>query len=509
MKNGIIFCLFICISSLGLHAQPQTALNANNTSAGVSASGTLFSGGLEIPKNSNKKSIALTQFWIGGKNNGNVHIAAQLNNSQNDFWAGPLDTLNNQAADSMAWNVIHKITKQEIDLHKTRYNKQGYIMPNGIEFWPGSSPTNKGFAKILAPFVDFNNNKIYEPEQGEYPFIRGDETAYFIANDNANSHFSSGGLPMGVEVHGMVYQYANQPDVENTVFLQLSFINRSTNDYDSVYAGIWSDFLLGNENDNYISTNTSKNAYLVYNGDTMDDGPNGYGLNPPAQAVVFLSHSLDQTIEIAMDNSPRGIPKSPQEFYNYLKHTWRDGEPLTEGSNGYKSLLPTKHIYSGEPCNLNGWTELGSAFPVGKRTMLGSIGPVSLKSKDYLRMDIAFVWSKGSTNNLGSVCQLNDDIDKVNSFYRKQILSTTKPVKSTQFEVYPNPASNSIILELSNYSNEKGNVEIFDVQGRKVIESVFTSSITELNVSSLAAGLYTVKVNTKESFGVKKLLITR
>lgn len=509
MKKGIVTCLFISISFLGLLAQPQTVLNTNNTNASVSANGKLFSGGLEIPKNSGKKSIALSQFWIAGKNNGNIHVAAQLNTNQHDFWAGPLDTLGNIAADSTTWNVIHKVTQQEITTHKTQYNKQDYIMPNGIEFWPGSSPKGKGFAKILAPFVDFNNNKIYEPEQGEYPYIRGDEAAYFVANDKANTHFASGGLPMGVEVQGMVYQYANEPDVENTVFLQLTFVNRSNNSYDSVYAGIWTDFLLGDEDDNYISTLPSKNAYLVYNSDTMDGGSNGYGLNPPSQAVVFLSHNLDQTMEIAMDNSARGIPTSPQEFYNYLKHTWRDGEPLTEGSNGYKSLLPTKHIYNGDPCNLSGWTELGTAFPAGKRTMLGSIGPVSLPSKGFIRMDIAYVWARGTANNLGSVCQLNNAIDNVASFYRKEILSTPNTPEKPQLTIYPNPATNKVIIELPNFNGSKSNIEIFDAQGKKVAENTTTKYLTELSTKQLATGFYTVRVLTENGYSVKKLQIIR
>lgn len=344
---------------------------------------------------------------------------------------------------------------------------------------------------------------------GEYPFIRGDEAAYFIANDNANAHFSSGGLPMGVEVHGMVYQYANAPEVANTVFLQLSFINRSTNNYDSVFAGIWSDFLLGDESDNYISTLPSKNAYLVYNGDTMDGSANGYGLNPPSQGVVFLSHKLDQTMEIAMDNSPRGIPTSPQEFYNYLKHTWRDDKPLTDGSNGYNSLRDTFHIYNGDPCTLNGWTELGSAFPAGKRTMLGSIGPVSLPAKGYLRMDIAFVWARGNNGQLSSVCDLNSAIDDISSFYKREILNTPKLISESNFSIYPNPANNRAVIAINNSLENEFTVEVFDTQGRVVLKESFTTSKFEINTTKLAQGLYTLKVSDRASVAVKKLLITR
>lgn len=508
IKGITIACLFICIN-LGLYAQPQTFLTANNTNTSVFANGNLFDGGLEIPKASGKKTIAACRFWIAGKNNGNLHVAAELNNNQHDFWAGPLDTSTIQAADSSSWNVIHKITKQEITAHRSNYNKQGYVMPNGIEFWPGSSPQDKGYAKVLAPFVDFNTNKKYEPELGEYPFIRGDEAAYFIANDNANTHFASGGLPMGVEVHGMVYQFANEPAVEHTVFLQLSFINRSQNNYDSVYAGIWSDFLLGDPDDNYISTYPAKNAYLVYNSDSMDGTANGYGVNPPSQAVVFLSHSLDQTMEIAMDNSPRGIPTLPQEFFNYLKHTWRDDKPLTSGSNGYQSLLPTNHIFNGDPCSLSDWTEIGAALPGGKRTMLGSIGPTSLPAKGFLRMDIAFVWDRGNNKQLSSVCELNDAIDEVTDFYRKTILSERKVDYSNDFNAYPNPASNNVTVALNASPTSNTTIEIVDVRGKTVLSTLTNSSETVLNTSTLANGIYYLKVSSNNSWGIKKLLISR
>lgn len=513
LKGFTNWFIILFISVLGLQAQPQTVLNANNVSATVSANGTLFSGGLETPKNSGKNAISVAQFWIGGKNNGNVHVAAQLNDSlaAHDFWAGPLNTTSGTAADSNTWNVIAKVSKNDVEQHIANYKKDGYSMPAGIENWPGSSPTGQGFAQVLAPFVDFNSNKIYEPEKGEYPYIRGDEAAYFVVNDNANNHFVSGGLPLGVEVHGMVYQYANTPDVENTVFLQLSFINRSANNYDSVFAGIWADFALGDPTDNYISSAPNRSAFFAYNGDTLDGTVEGYGNNPPAQAVVFLSPKLQHTIEIASDNSVRGLPQTPLHFYNYLKRNWKDNSKLVEGFNGYSGGggTPADFIYDGDPCNTGnpGWTEFGSALPWGKRTMLGSFGPVSLSAGAVLQMDVAFVWSRGNSGQLSSVCELQNDINRVTTFYNKNISGVKTPTKKIEAIIYPNPAANTATVRLNNGA-ENFALEVYNIQGKKLIELNSSASSAEINTKALASGIYSVRIYTDKGFAIKKLIVT-
>lgn len=505
MLKGLTTWIFILTIVSGLYAQPRTVLSANNISAPISANGSLFSGGLQVPKGSGINSIANTQIWIGGKNNSNIHIAGRLHDSlpNKDFWAGPLNTTTLAAADSALWDKIYKVTAAEIATHQKDYNKQGYTMPDGIKYWPGSSPQGQGYAQVLAPFVDFNNNKVYEPALGEYPYIKGDEACYFIINDNANTHFATGGLPMGVEVHGMAYQFTN-PAVENTVFLQLSFINRSANNYDSVYAGLWTDFTLGNANDNYLSTNISKNALLVYNGDTLDD--NGYGANPPAQAVVFLNRPLDYTIEIAADNSQRGIPQNPQEFYNYLKRTWRGGSQLTRGVNGYQSGLPTNHIYDGDPCNETnpGWTEIGSALMQGKRTAVASFGPVSLAAQGYLKLDVAFVWARSNAGYLKSVCSLNQAVDDVLGFYKKEI-SSTNQLRAIQFTAYPNPASQVITIQLGDGAN--ATAEILNLQGQSIGQYSIENGNANIPVTHLAQGVYFVRVSTAQGVSVQKVSV--
>ncbi len=488
-----------------------TTLSANNLNATVHANGILFNGGLEAPKGSGTKSISISQFWIGGKSNGKLHIAARLNDSlKNDFWAGPIDTVAGNAGDSIFWNTIYKVSAAEIATHKTDYNKNGYIMPDGIRHWPGSNPTQQPFKQVLAKFVDYNANRIYEPEMGEYPYIKGDEAAYFIVNDKANSHFATNGTPMGVEVQGLAYVYANNPALANTVFLELTFINRSANNYDSVFAGVWTDFELGAKGDEYISSLPSKNAFFGYNSDTSDAL---YGTYPPVQGVMFLNRPLQYTIEIDADGgvANRGLPQNPQEFYNYLHRKWRNDIQLTEGANGFmSSATPADFIYNGDPCNQGnpGWTEVGSAQAPGKRSMMGSIGPVQLPANGFLRLELAYVWERGTNGPLESICKLNNTFDAVKAFYNKFISSVDAP-KPLQFGIYPNPATNFVELKLTEDSGIPATVELFDIQGRSVHTTVIETSTATLATGHLPSGIYMVKVSTQNQSGYSKLIIAK
>jgi hypothetical protein len=84
----------------------------------------------------------------------------------------------------------------------------------------------------------------------------------------------------------------------------------------------------------------------------------------------------------------------------------------------------------------------------------------------------------------------------------------------TSFNVFPNPASNLINVEISLEKPETVNVEVIDILGQRVkfeqFNNVGTGVTTmPMNVSNLAAGIYTIRVssNTAESF--KKFTVAK
>ena len=117
--------------------------------------------------------------WMSATdNNGDLRVAAhQLGGANHEFWAGPLAMNGGNSANSNDWDFTYSISSKEVENHQLNYNKNEYQMPNSIRSWPGSK--GSPFAQVLAPFVDFQNNDlIYKPEEGDYPYFQGDKLLY-------------------------------------------------------------------------------------------------------------------------------------------------------------------------------------------------------------------------------------------------------------------------------------------------------------------------------------------
>ena len=72
------------------------------------------------------------------------------------------------------------------------------------------------------------------------------------------------------------------------------------------------------------------------------------------------------------------------------------------------------------------------------------------------------------------------------------------------FNFYPNPVSNGKVY-ISSKSMQNKEVAIYDVLGKKVLQSTMTSK--ELNVSDLVPGVYIIKITEGETTTTRKLIV--
>ncbi len=70
--------------------------------------------------------------------------------------------------------------------------------------------------------------------------------------------------------------------------------------------------------------------------------------------------------------------------------------------------------------------------------------------------------------------------------------------------IYPNPVNTGKIYISSKSSLDK-KVEIFNVLGKKVLETTITSK--EVNIGNLTAGVYIIKIKEGEASATRKLII--
>uniref|UniRef100_UPI00404AB95C T9SS type A sorting domain-containing protein n=1 Tax=Flavobacterium sp. TaxID=239 RepID=UPI00404AB95C len=93
------------------------------------------------------------------------------------------------------------------------------------------------------------------------------------------------------------------------------------------------------------------------------------------------------------------------------------------------------------------------------------------------------------------------------SFSQEEKTISTNTVQEISIEgltIYPNPVSTGKIYISSKSSLDK-KIEIFDVLGKKVLETTITTK--EVNVANLSPGIYIIKIKEKEASATRKLII--
>ncbi len=97
-----------------------------------------------------------------------------------------------------------------------------------------------------------------------------------------------------------------------------------------------------------------------------------------------------------------------------------------------------------------------------------------------------------SHNNLYITDYYNYRIRKVSG-----LPSSINSIKESGFEIYPNPVSQSLYLDISAFQTEQFTIQIMDVLGRKVMNTMESASNTpiRLNVFSLSEGVYFIHLS--------------
>ncbi|TNE78224.1 MAG: T9SS type A sorting domain-containing protein [Bacteroidetes bacterium] len=494
-----IFLLFLPL--IGAAQAPHGEIGVNGIRWGLNNRGILFQNNgqaaFEAPIDSGIHAILASGIWIAGKDQmGNLYVsAACYDTSGQDFFPGPIDKTTYIAADTANWNHLWITDSAAIAGHQSWYNNQGYQAPWSIANWPGSYSGSANFNPILAPFVDYNANNKYEPDSGEIPYIRGKSAAYFILNDVYGTHTQSNGNGLGMEVYGMVHVDQEDPNYY-VVYANYRFVNRSNRTYDSLYIGVFTDFLLGKKDDNYISTDSNRNLIYAYNAEAYDSM--GYKDNPAVVGMQFLSEPLGKSISFDWGAGDEGWPQTPREYFQYLAGRYRNEMPIQDPLTSQNS-----YIYAGNPCTNTGWTEYGSVNSVpGRRSALGSIGPKTVAPGGYVRLDVAYIFNRNGTDYIDNVCKNLAQADAVQNYWNKNLSSAATP-QTQALQIYPNPAKTVIYMNQENLVQ----VQLIDMKGS--VAKSYKRNPGSITVSDLKPGIYLVMARDAQGNHYRtKLVIT-
>ncbi len=560
------------------------SVNINNINAGINSDGYLFSREkeafdygnsdisphFEFPKGSGKNTIFASSLWIGAVDQyDSLHLAAQRYKQVGyDFQAGPVSDSYDGVDFFRKWNRVWKISKDEITYHRNNYWKENYEPVDAILNWPANGNVLNGQAHKLAPFFDSNGNEFYEPLNGDYPLIRGDQAAMVIFNDD-KMHGETGALELKVEIHGMLYSYDNPDDslLNNTVFMHYDIYNRSENTYYNTYVGSFTDMDIGYAYDDYIACHVELGSFYQYNGKDIDGNgePNAYGELSPAQGVTFMAGPFmdddgydnpaggcDYSVnglnfgDDVVDNERYGMvsfvyynntgtittndPDYGVEYYNSLQGLYTNGLPMTFMGPVCRFIFPgdsdplnwgTNGLPPGGGFNQNGkyWTEeLGNNetpnYP-GDRRGLGASGPFTFKPGDRQEVDLAFSVNMGNSGPSSSVDGLIDNLsvlaDRVDN---GQIVIPANYLDidnhdsdSISLMIYPNPVKDLLHVDVIDAQSKSLEYSIYNTFGRMYNSGTISGkSSCVVNVSSLPTGVYLLQVSDDNSVSSYKFV---
>ncbi len=508
----------------------------------------------EVPKGSGKNSIFAGALWIGGIDPmGEVRVASQsYRQTGNDFYPGPISDPEFIKRTSLDYGKVWSVYRSEVDFYRRNPDQN---LPQDILTWPGNGDPSKGQAEFIAPFVDLNGNGVYEPKQGDYPAfdfdgnlacdekLLGDQVIFSVYHDQA-IHSESGSKALGIEVREMVYAFADTGMLGHQVFVQHTAINRSNNTYTDFYWGNWLDPDIGNYQDDFVGSHVPKGLGYVYNGDQVDEGPNGYGINPPAAGLHFLQgpdadqgdgidNDRDGLIdepgeEIKMSNfitytnasgAVDGKPSSPQDYHYYLQSTWLDGQAITHGQDGRVQSNPrTTFMYPGSsdtaigwalggnpnnPVQSSPWSEETIGNTPSTRRFLASAGPFTFQPGEVRKITTNYLWGRGNNGPQSSVNKLILSADSMQALFgtcfetrpcKDQVLNLRTKIEGSQITLFFDGQPNQIQIDYGdgNTSTNRYSSHTYEAPGKYLVE--FTSSgscgnmdtLLEVNIPSSA-----------------------
>ena len=539
-------------------------LNVNNINAPIIPSNVQFFNAFsrdwisqfEYPKNSKRNTIWSHSFWIGGKNSNNelCFSGERLGINGFDYWPGPLSYDGNLSIDSTTagkWFNTWEISKEEIRYHISHYNDPSYQIPEDIRNWPAHGNPELNQAEYLAPFIDVDLNAIYEPENGDYPLIKGDMSVFFIYNDSI-MHLDSQGKPLGIEIHCLAWAIEdseNKKEYNNTIFLDYKIFNRSENTYDSTYLGLYTYFQLGYAYDNYIGCNVEDGYMYCYNGDEFDedfyfDGvyySYGYYDEIPAQGVCVLGgpfidadqfdnplYECDESIngvgfgDNIIDNERFGMTN----FYMYFDHSqFPSWMTASERYNYLQGYLLNDYVYGDEngiwrfmypgetdSCNwgFNGinpnpgmlWNEESSGNAPGERVGIIGVGPFTFEAGSVEYLDIALVTAPGD-QGVDSKDLLEEYVEAIRAEYLKnpeEFGNQYLGAEDIAFEpnesisIFPNPTKGDQIY--LNLPQEKEAVYYIYNSTSQLVKQGFllAQKQQEIDISVLPSGWFVLEV---------------
>lgn len=291
--------------------------------------------------------------------------------------------------------------------------------------------------------------------EANLPYFYGASQMYWVMNDLDTTAMRqyNGNDPMGLEMRCLLYTPWPGAARENTLLLQVTYINRGRDSIRDAYAGHFMDVELRDPLNDLPGSDSARGLVYAYQGSV---NPDEEGM-PAAFGIAMLQTPAVQ----AADDSARWFAGWKAGARNIdvtaavapLKGSWGGGDPIKEPTLGVNATdrwyalmqgrgngvdvinprtgSPSRFWFSGDPATREGWLPRDGLrlsdgqsvqLPASDQRMLISAGPFDLAPGDTQQVTYAFIAARGATPS-AAVHELRDRADFWQAAFRDRPLA--------------------------------------------------------------------------------------
>jgi len=386
-----------------------------------------------------------------------------------DYLPGPYFSLKDvpNTKEIAEFNKVWATNKTDILAHKTDFSTDKKIDKKltSIYSWPGrGNPHFESYNQFkikvanypLAPFHDEDQDGIYDPDQGDYPWIDPinkdvppDQLLWTMFHSDAPNLIAEFGIT------SYVYYCPENDFLHNTAFhsISVSHKDEAFGNLTKAYLGVFTDNDLGCYADDYIGCLPQKNMSFWYNMDALDGDSIGncinnivsYKKNIPAGSLLFLNRKLDALTPFfnqGIANFPDLITpnKNSFEYFNVMQGLTRNGKQVINPTTNQ----PSSHWFSGNPNDKNEWSMRTENLPEIDSRFLSSNSINTLDLNKTVRLDFAYSFHHHKdSNHIQNVNLAIQNCDKIQSIYDNKFSLVCNENKCQSDCVWPSDTDNN------------------------------------------------------------------
>lgn len=380
-----------------------------------------------------------------------------------------------------------------------------------------------------APFIDVNNNCIFEPGIDKPGMQDASETAFVCYTDAPGNKSPGEGFGGGIyypllnaELRFTMWTYSVYP-FEASQFFRYQIINKGNRNWDSTYFALFvapSEYAYPGV---LLGCDTNRHLSFAYN---YENTNSALGVVVLKGAVNKLTGDTIYLSSFVWDRAVYGsfceweVIANPLGAYNYMKGFKSDGTSFLDPTKplGGNKYAKTKFIFYGDPETNTGWTPSKGRISNCGGTDTGTIVPVFGNPSSNIVMGMGadnFTVAPGDTQVIvycqtivrGSnpVTRLKSQTDKINYIYQNALKNYVENFCYREYIIYPddfsleqnypNPFNTKTLFRFSVPRVADIKIEVFDLLGRRVLVPVngeYKPGYYELtiNAEDLASGIY-------------------